>query len=286
MPARFATLGDPHAGMDDAAGSLEGLLELAARDEASGLGDAPWPPHFRKTEGEAPRVAPSRAKGARAKGARAKATKAPREKMPLVVVANSPNKEAALAGLERWKAEAPGRGGAPRGRRRARRLDARSVVDLDARPREPAARPGGEPPAAGDAGSGRRSDARVAERGARGEERRVSPRGKEPAVTRSPRGKHDAKRRARLPLRTRLLHAVRRVRRADDLGIVGVVRGVRHELVEARIGRHAMRTRSLQLRGGLRAEAVEGDFAHPTLDCHFLAPSDLDAADDRGTAFP
>ena len=63
IPARFAEIGDPHAEMDDAAGSLEQLLDLAARDEAAGLGDAPWPPHFRKREGEAARVAPSRAKG-------------------------------------------------------------------------------------------------------------------------------------------------------------------------------------------------------------------------------
>jgi len=62
MPARFAAIGDRHATMDDAAGSLDALLELAARDEAAGLGDAPWPPHFRKAEGEAPRVAPSRAR--------------------------------------------------------------------------------------------------------------------------------------------------------------------------------------------------------------------------------
>ena len=62
MRDRFARIGDPHAGIDDAAGSLDALLDLAARDEASGLGDAPWPPHFRKVEGEAPRVAPSRAK--------------------------------------------------------------------------------------------------------------------------------------------------------------------------------------------------------------------------------
>ena len=62
MPERFATVGDPHAAMDGAAGSLDRLLELAARDEAEGLGDAPWPPHFRKAEGEAPRVAPSRAR--------------------------------------------------------------------------------------------------------------------------------------------------------------------------------------------------------------------------------
>jgi hypothetical protein len=101
VPERFAKIGDPHAGMNATAGSLEKLLELAEKDEAAGLGDAPWPPHFRKMEGEAPRVAPSRAKSA-AKKARAKA---PRTKMPLIVVANSPDKAAALAGLERWKAK-------------------------------------------------------------------------------------------------------------------------------------------------------------------------------------
>jgi hypothetical protein len=68
MPKRFALLGDPHAEIDAAVGSLENLLELAARDEATGLGDAPWPPHFRKMEGEAPRVAPSRAKNATGAG--------------------------------------------------------------------------------------------------------------------------------------------------------------------------------------------------------------------------
>jgi bifunctional non-homologous end joining protein LigD len=96
VPARFAELGDPHAGIDAAPGSLEKLLELAAQDEAAGLGDAPWPPHFRKMEGEAPRVAPSRARST---------MKKPRTKMPLVVVANSSNKDAALAGLERWKSK-------------------------------------------------------------------------------------------------------------------------------------------------------------------------------------
>ena len=64
VPKRFAEFGDPHAGIDTAPGSLEKLLELAAEDEAAGLGDAPWPPHFRKMEGEAPRVAPSRARPA------------------------------------------------------------------------------------------------------------------------------------------------------------------------------------------------------------------------------
>ena len=98
MPERFAKSGDPHADIDAAAGSLEKLLELAERDEAAGLGDAPWPPHFRKVKGEASRVAPSRAKSA---------AKKPRVKMPLIVVANSPDKRAALAGLERWKKKHP-----------------------------------------------------------------------------------------------------------------------------------------------------------------------------------
>jgi DNA ligase D-like protein (predicted polymerase) len=62
MPARFAAIGDRHAGIDDAAGSLEPLLEWSARQEKAGLKDAPWPPHYRKQAGEAPRVAPSRAR--------------------------------------------------------------------------------------------------------------------------------------------------------------------------------------------------------------------------------
>jgi bifunctional non-homologous end joining protein LigD len=100
MPARFAAIGDPHAGFADEPGVLDGLLELADRDESEGLGDAPWPPHFRKAEGEGARVAPSRA----SKAAKKVANKGVRAKMPLVTVANSPDREAALAGLERWKA--------------------------------------------------------------------------------------------------------------------------------------------------------------------------------------
>jgi DNA ligase D-like protein (predicted polymerase) len=98
VPERFAKIGDPHADMDGAAGSLEALLEMAAKDEAEGLKDAPWPPHFRKMDSEAPRVAPSRAKRAATKG---------RVKMPLITVANSPDKAAALEGLERWKKKHP-----------------------------------------------------------------------------------------------------------------------------------------------------------------------------------
>src|SRR5262249_10365529 len=83
VPGRFAKIGNPHAEMDSFAGSLEKLLDLADKDEAAGLGDAPWPPHFRKMQGEAPRVMPSRAKSA---------VRKPRVKMPLIVIANSPDK--------------------------------------------------------------------------------------------------------------------------------------------------------------------------------------------------
>jgi hypothetical protein len=127
VPQRFAAIGDPHAAMDASPGSLDLLLELAERDDAAGLGDAPWPPHYRKSEGEGARVAPSRARkpkasdGAAGDGAgtddadgakrparkKAAASRAPRVKMPLVTVANSPDKEAALAGLERWKERHP-----------------------------------------------------------------------------------------------------------------------------------------------------------------------------------
>ena len=97
VPKRFQEIGDPHAAIDAAPGSLDALLELAGKDQAAGIADAPWPPHFRRMEGEAKRVAPSRAKSA------AK----PRTKMPLVTVANSPDKQAAIAGLERWKGKHP-----------------------------------------------------------------------------------------------------------------------------------------------------------------------------------
>jgi bifunctional non-homologous end joining protein LigD len=102
VPRRFAEKGDAHAEIDASAGSLDLLLELTAKDEREGLGDAPWPPHFRKMEGEAPRVTPSRAKKAAAEST---PRKAPSVKAPLITVANSPNKQAALEGLERWKAK-------------------------------------------------------------------------------------------------------------------------------------------------------------------------------------
>lgn len=103
VPKRLVAIGDPHADMDSAVGSLEKLLNLAAEDEAAGLGDAPWPPHFRKTAAEGPRVQPSRARSVASKRRVPKG----RAKMPLIVVANSPDRQAAVAGLERWKAKHP-----------------------------------------------------------------------------------------------------------------------------------------------------------------------------------
>jgi hypothetical protein len=92
MPRRFASGGDRHAGMDERAHSIEPLLEWSARDEREGLGDAPWPPHYRKQEGEPARVQPSRRR---------------QPKFPLIEVARADRKEDALAQLERWRAEHP-----------------------------------------------------------------------------------------------------------------------------------------------------------------------------------
>jgi hypothetical protein len=92
MPARFARLGDRHAEIDRHAGSLEALLDLSARQEREGLGDAPWPPHYRKQPGEAPRVAPSRRR---------------EPKHPLLQIGRAREQADALAGFERWKARHP-----------------------------------------------------------------------------------------------------------------------------------------------------------------------------------
>jgi bifunctional non-homologous end joining protein LigD len=114
VPARFAELGDPWAGMDDAAGSLEPLLALAERDDAAGLGDAPWPPHYEKTEDEPPRVQPSKRRAERdgevpppAPGKRSGPTGRRRTKAPLVEIARAATQREALDGLERWKARHP-----------------------------------------------------------------------------------------------------------------------------------------------------------------------------------
>jgi DNA ligase D-like protein (predicted polymerase) len=97
MPARFASIGDRHAEIDAHPCSLEPLLELSAQQEAQGLGDAPWPPHYQKQAGEPDRVAPSRRKGS----GRRVPTK------PLLEVARANKKEDALARLEEWKARHP-----------------------------------------------------------------------------------------------------------------------------------------------------------------------------------
>ena len=99
VPERFARLGDPWHGMDEAAGSLEPLLSLAEQDEAAGLPDAPWPPHYDKQAGEPPRVQPSKrrpAAGIQPAGRR-------RSTMPLIEVARAATKDEAMAGLDRWK---------------------------------------------------------------------------------------------------------------------------------------------------------------------------------------
>ncbi len=146
VPARYASIGDPGAGIDDAVGSLEALLELSRRDEAEGLGDAPWPPNYRKQEGEPPRVQPSKQRRAAAdydtpeagadreknraamekrfaaeleRRAAAKAagdSTAPtrptptgrrRSSVPVIEISRAKSKDEALAGLERWKGRHP-----------------------------------------------------------------------------------------------------------------------------------------------------------------------------------
>jgi bifunctional non-homologous end joining protein LigD len=72
VPARFLRIGDPHAGIDAAIGSLEPLLELSARQEGDGQGDAPWPPHYRKQAGEPPRAPPSTLRSAPQRARKAK----------------------------------------------------------------------------------------------------------------------------------------------------------------------------------------------------------------------
>jgi bifunctional non-homologous end joining protein LigD len=107
VPDRFAAIGDPWADMDDAAGSLDGLLELAARDEAAGLPDAPWPPHYEKQSGEAPRVQPSKRRSSPAGTARSSGGGRRQSTMPLIEVARAATKAEAMEGLERWKARHP-----------------------------------------------------------------------------------------------------------------------------------------------------------------------------------
>ena len=118
VPLRYAEIGDPGAGIDTAVGSLDHLLELADADHAAGLPDAPWPPHFDKQAGEAPRVQPSKRRTADATARVAdEASPAPgkasgptgrrRSSMPLIEIARAASKAEAMAGLERWKERHP-----------------------------------------------------------------------------------------------------------------------------------------------------------------------------------
>jgi DNA ligase D-like protein (predicted polymerase) len=144
VPQRFASIGDPGAGIDGAVGSLEALLELSREHEREGLGDAPWPPNYRKQAGEPPRVQPSRQRrataeydspeaeaqrekqraamerrfeaelerraAARASGldparpTRPTPTGRRRSTVPVIEISRAKSKDEALAGLERWKA--------------------------------------------------------------------------------------------------------------------------------------------------------------------------------------
>jgi len=63
MPSRFAGIGDRHAAIDDHPCAIDRLLDLSARQERDGLGDAPWPPNYKKQPGEPARVQPSRRRG-------------------------------------------------------------------------------------------------------------------------------------------------------------------------------------------------------------------------------
>jgi bifunctional non-homologous end joining protein LigD len=122
VPARYARVGDPGAGIDEAVGSLDALLELSARQEKEGMGDAPWPPHYAKAPGEPPRVMPSRARktdGAAKAEAGAAAGPGPGPSTgrspgrsptgrrvstkPLVEIARAATKDEAMAGFERWQ---------------------------------------------------------------------------------------------------------------------------------------------------------------------------------------
>jgi len=97
VPGRFAKIGDPWEGIDEAVGSLADLLAQADRDEAAGLPDAPWPPHYEKQTGEEARVQPSKRKTGGTATGRRQSTK------PLIEIARAKTKAEAMEGLDRWK---------------------------------------------------------------------------------------------------------------------------------------------------------------------------------------
>jgi DNA ligase D-like protein (predicted polymerase) len=116
VPERYARIGDPSEGIDESAGSLAQLLELAAEHEAAGFGDAPWPPHFAKAAGEPPRVQPSRRRRetpaeavvpAPAPGKRVGPTGRRRSTKPLIEIARAATRDEAMDGLRRWRERHP-----------------------------------------------------------------------------------------------------------------------------------------------------------------------------------
>jgi bifunctional non-homologous end joining protein LigD len=109
MPQWFKANGDRHADIDRHAGSLDALLELSARQEQEGFGDAPWPPQYKKMPGEPARVQPSRArKSPSSPGSQAPGPTGRRvPKHPLIEVARAAKKSEALEQLEEWKRTHP-----------------------------------------------------------------------------------------------------------------------------------------------------------------------------------
>ena len=211
VPARFAAIGDPGDGIDAAVGSLEALLELSARDEAEGLGDAPWPPNYAKQAGEPPRVQPSRARRPKSEyepgrgeaggpppevaaeraaavaagdpnaglptewvGSKPTPTGRRKTSIPVVEISRAEFKEEALAGLETWKARHPEVVPVPRARGHPGRRDARPIRRLVSRPGQPHPRPGGGPAEPGAARVRLRPVGRPGHRGVEGSHRRIT----------------------------------------------------------------------------------------------------------------
>jgi bifunctional non-homologous end joining protein LigD len=108
IPAWFKKNGDRHADIDNHAGSLEPLLELSAKQEKEGHGDAPWPPQYKKMPGEPPRVQPSRARNSsKSQAPSPKPTGRRVSKHPLIVITHAMKKDEALEALEEWKEKHP-----------------------------------------------------------------------------------------------------------------------------------------------------------------------------------
>jgi len=144
VPGLYASRGDAGDGIDDAVGSLDALLELSARHEAEGQGDAPWPPNYAKQEGEPPRVQPSRARRPKTEyeegrgveggpppdvaaeraaavaagdrnaglpteweGSRPTPTGRRKTTIPVIEISRAATKAEALEGLDRWKGRHP-----------------------------------------------------------------------------------------------------------------------------------------------------------------------------------